>query len=32
MEHESDILKNFNEVFKKDGVPAIVKYAEEINH
>lgn len=32
MEHESDILKNFNEIFKKDGVNAMVKYAEQNNH
>lgn len=32
MEHESDILKNFNEAFRKDGINSIVKYAEEHNH
>lgn len=32
MEHESDILKNFNETYKKDGINGIVKNAEEVNH
>jgi hypothetical protein len=32
MEHESEILKTFNETFRKDGINGIVKFADANNH